>query len=616
MYYLQCALVVNFVCGAGALFWPLFSMGWYGYGDQVYLDLSSDKVAGFFPALGGFSTAIVLALVLFDVGYWKGAMFWFGRFLTMVAVIGFALTALVCTRYFSGAAIAVYLIFSPALLFLIKAAVLQSMAPLDFFWWVAVALLIVAVVSGVTWVTWVVRDGNWWDTPLKRDYFVRLECTTGAALANLTDAQVSAALDAIELQGDCTAANLEWLSPLVLTVWCLLIGLMLYFAVRAEQIARLNKTRFDAATQLFITVLALGLMGMLASAEIAGAEIGVASDIFVFCMLGLIVTAAAVVFLSGGTQTMVNNIRQVPLAQRAIAMMHWDVARAALIIFFLPVFLCLLPLSALRQLGRKHLSFTKQLSEKERQFVFTSDVSLFIRRARRWRWAGILTRVIQLGFVFFLLSVFVARFFNVFFSWLNDAFETAGLGVYQVAGIFFLTGSLLMQLPPTPGMPIYLASSIIIVQVALRENWNFWAGWVFACFVAFMVRLVGFSGGQLQGMLLGQRSVTVRRLVGVNSLELRAIRFILLHPNPFHPPRTGIILGGPDWATAALAGMLKTSFFKNLLGNIPILLIVIPTSLTGAFWIRISEGGLWASMAAVSLAGTILGASALRARRR
>jgi hypothetical protein len=99
------------------------------------LDLSSSKVAGFFPALGALSTATLLVLVVFDVGYWpKPYLFYLGRFLITFCLIGYALTALVCTRYFAGAAIAVYLVFTPALLYIIKLAVLNHMPTIDFFW--------------------------------------------------------------------------------------------------------------------------------------------------------------------------------------------------------------------------------------------------------------------------------------------------------------------------------------------------------------------------------------------------------------------------------------------------------------------------------------------------
>jgi hypothetical protein len=54
------------------------------------------------------------------------------------------------------------------------------------------------------------------------------------------------------------------------------------------------------------------------------------------------------------------------------------------------------------------------------------------------------------------------------------------------------------------------------------------------------------------------------------------------------------------------AGILRTSLIQNLIGSLPVFLIILPVTLAGALILRRSEGGAWDSAAAMALAVTAL----------
>ena len=71
-YAARALVLVSTILALAALYWPLFSMGTYGYADVIYLKLVGYE--HFFWALFLVGVVLLLTLVLFDVGYWKGMM--------------------------------------------------------------------------------------------------------------------------------------------------------------------------------------------------------------------------------------------------------------------------------------------------------------------------------------------------------------------------------------------------------------------------------------------------------------------------------------------------------------------------------------------------------------
>ena len=51
-----------------------------------------------------------------------------------------------------------------------------------------------------------------------------------------------------------------------------------------------------------------------------------------------------------------------------------------------------------------------------------------------------------------------------------------------------------------------------------------------------------------------------------------------------------VLCGGPDWPTAVLCGILRADLRQMLLGLSPVFLLTAPTSMAGAFQLKVGEG--------------------------
>jgi predicted membrane protein len=50
--------------------------------------------------------------------------------------------------------------------------------------------------------------------------------------------------------------------------------------------------------------------------------------------------------------------------------------------------------------------------------------------------------------------------------------------------------------------------------------------------------------------------------------------------------KIGILCGGPDWPTSVLTGLLKCNLAEMMIGTLPMIFLIIPTVLTGAFFLK------------------------------
>jgi hypothetical protein len=89
----------------------------------------------------------------------------------------------------------------------------------------------------------------------------------------------------------------------------------------------------------------------------------------------------------------------------------------------------------------------------------------------------------------------------------------------------------------------------------------------------------------LQQKMIGgllQNSVAIRQFVGINSNIIRAMKLVLQQPG-MGIAKVSILVGGPDWPTSVLCGIMDLSLLPVLFGTLPIVFLILPTLLTGSF---------------------------------
>jgi len=82
---------------------------------------------------------------------------------------------------------------------------------------------------------------------------------------------------------------------------------------------------------------------------------------------------------------------------------------------------------------------------------------------------------------------------------------------------------------------------------------------------------------------------------------MRAIRVLLEVPG-INWKKCVILLGGPDWPTSVLTGILRLSVAQCLIGSSPFIILNTPTVIGGSLQLRRAEGDMWATLANVGFA--------------
>ena len=154
------------------------------------------------------------------------------------------------------------------------------------------------------------------------------------------------------------------------------------------------------------------------------------------------------------------------------------------------------------------------------------------------------------------------------------------MSIGAVTGVMIIAGVIMFLLPPVPGVPVYLTLGIVLPAQGHQTM-----GWVLsiAYSIAIGLLLKLFSSA-LQQKLIGENlsnHVEVRQFVNINSNLMKAMRLVL-GKGGLSVPKVAILIGGPDWPTSVLCGIMKLSLFQIMLGTVPVIFLIFPTCLMGA----------------------------------
>ena len=261
---------------------------------------------------------------------------------------------------------------------------------------------------------------------------------------------------------------------------------------------------------------------------------------------------------------------------------HLDIVRGMATVLLAPVAIVYLFLSMINQSVRRiGLPMTKPLeSDEERKDFVTKRARSQIRTFKSWDRSKILVYAVLWGFAFMVLQVIVARFTVLFLSWLIE--KTSPLGLGAVTGIMVGVGLLMFMLPPVPGVPIYLTLGIVVLATG-RETLGIIGCMAYGAAVSLLLKLLACT---LQQKAIGEllsHYVSVRKAVQINSNLIKSMRLILGQKRWFSVDKVAILIGGPDWPTSVLCGLMKLDLFPILLGTTPVIFLILPTMLTGSF---------------------------------
>jgi len=402
-----------------------------------------------------------------------------------------------------------------------------------------------------------------------------------------------------------------WCSPLVISTMFGFMALMLF--LRAEFYkAAANQDGDDAINhvkselKIVLTSIVIALIGCWIGASIAAEDMGFQHTIMrislAFCV-GTIIYAC----LSLGTSQLAA-VQELDVVKDTVGFLTSDWSKAIFLLLCLPLIPFFLLLEVIHQARRLVMSKIG-LYDGPFERPITDEAYAFIQEVLTWNWSSVLQKLITVGVVYFGFVTGVGVGVSVFLSWCIDTVMTWSR--FAIIGLLYAIGMFLFLLPPVPGLPVYIATGTMIVargQVDSHEPAAFWRDLCLAIFVAFTIKLAAIA---MQMKLIGaplSTNVTVKKMIGVQTPVMKAVRHVLGQPFTFD--KVCILVTGPDWPVSVLTGVLDLKLLPMLLGSLPVIVLVAPAVVSGAFMVRYSATveaeEMNASIASMSMLATVV----------
>ncbi len=301
------------------------------------------------------------------------------------------------------------------------------------------------------------------------------------------------------------------------------------------------------------------------------------------------------IFAVGGT------IRSTETFQRLERMLDSDWSRGFAVLFLPEMWVLFLVLSFLNQVCRRSIGLGESPEEETGSSGWvTAWAAKQLQSIRRWNRTVVLQKSLWISFWYWIFTVAFGRLTQLFLNWLRQ--KLLSVSLLSTTLVYMASGLTMFLLPPVPGMPVYLCGGLIICPRAEAEFQNFWVGALYSSAVAFVVKLLAIAmqqkiiGGQLGHL------VSVRRFVQINSDTMKAIKLILQVPG-MNVDKVTILVGGPDWPTSVLTGIMKLSVFQMLLGSLPHAFPIALIVTAGGMLVKGGgEGGLYLALSNVLVA--------------
>merc|ERR1719352_1899795 len=99
----------------------------------------------------------------------------------------------------------------------------------------------------------------------------------------------------------------------------------------------------------------------------------------------------------------------------------------------------------------------------------------------------------------------------------------------------------MFMLPPVPGVPVYIFGGIILSARAKSTDLGEVGGILIATLIGYTLKLCAVAGQWSIGIFMG-KSIKIQKMVGVDTVGIRAIEDILKRPG-LSLPKVGILVG-------------------------------------------------------------------------
>lgn len=554
-------------------------------------------------------TVFMFILYMMDFSYWNTTCGKIARKTSWgIFVVGCIIVILFLSGEYPYGPICLFAVLTPMWLVLMKHAFYDNKSTRVYVSWLSGPLFFVSLLTVMLWLIWTfLRDENEWNEVTRLEAAEETGCEPnfedypacqndeGGVCFELVPSPPDVTFPddceetCIEVYDGCLNTFILWVGPLLVSLALFFLSFFCTF-LRTEGTNEKDIINFG---KLWIFL----LLSMWVTASLSGIGSGVAG---VLLALTLASFAGTVIFLAASFSRPDQKEQANAVWARVKAKYgaHLDTARGLALVVTLPLAVIYIGLSFLNQCVRKtgifrcsraaksdasdntaidaggrsesNVQKTDWLTERTRQ-----QVKVF----KSWDRTKVFTYAIFWGAAFMLLSVLVAQLTVLFLSWLIE--KTSSMSLGAVTGILVGVGLMMFLLPPVPGVPIYLTLGIVIVAIG-KDTLGYVGSMAYAAAVSLALKLLACT---LQQKLIGENlshHVSVRKFVGINSNLIRSMRLILADPG-ISIAKVSILIGGPDWPTSVLCGLMNLDLVPILVGTLPVIFLIMPTMLTGSF---------------------------------
>ncbi|GMH95389.1 hypothetical protein TrST_g10751 [Triparma strigata] len=590
---------------------------------------------------------IMSLLYLLDFSYWTSKL---GRFVRVSSLILVAIMMVICILFRARSSphglILLYSLGTAAWFIAMKHMFYNDIVFRNYIGWIAGPMFAASLITLSVWIYWVQSDPDnewddqmkvrladkfkWYEELLETDYTDnKLEVCKGTdpeyplkpcfVYNEETDDWFSDDCQRFcaKIYNGCNVSFFVWSTPLVIAVVLLFFSFICAF---------LNPQSSGSAPATFGKLFVMLLFGLWCTASLSGAGAGL-TESFASFFLGAGVSISMILIATFGSQ----NVKDMDMLQNLKSKYAWagDHMKAVLISTSSPIIGMYMCVSFLNQCVRKAGIFPCTLpidkSKNEHKMWVTKAAHAQIVYFKKWDHSKTYTWAIMWGLAYMIMQVFAAKFTVLFLSWMKK--ESSSMSFAAVTAIIVGVGMFLFLLPPIPGVPIYLTGGLMLPAVGTgfgtaddgsngeaQLPGGIVSAVAYTCMVGLILKLCACTLQQKAiGEPLGNR-VWIRQLVSINSSTIRTMKLILKQEG-LTVAKVAILVGGPDWPTSVLCGIMKLPLHQILLGTLPVFFLIVPTVLAGTFiWMSllidpVSQQPIYAWAGTISTLFMVLAAS-------
>lgn len=571
-----------------------------GFGLDTFHYLS-DNYEQYGVYLAGGIFVATFSLYLFDIYYWSSETGSFFRklFVLLVSLATSILIIIMSGSYPFGPG-CLFIVYTTIWLVFIQMTLYRDRPAKVFVSWLSGPLFFVAMLTLVVWIAWTLwNEENEWNTNLSIAEADESGCTPNFSeypdCKGEYDGGVCFYVDeddgtivfedgcdetCTNVYADCYNMFILWVGPFFVTLGLLFLSFFATFLRTDENISP------EQETTKFVRIWVFLLFSMWVGASLAGVGSGVSTTLAALTLASFI---AASIFLAISFSK-IERKEKVDRITEQLKLKYgnfFDVFWGLLIVTCTPIFLIYFAISfviqRIRDINPCNYNKPPDNTMSVRQIAgvgwLTVEARRLVREFLSWNRTRVFIYALYWGIAFMVLYVIVAQFTLLFLSWLIEETSEMSLGV--VTGIMVGIGMTLFLLPPVPGVPIYLTLGLVIIPTG-RDGLGIIGSIIYAMGVSLCLKLLACT---LQQKLIGgllQNKVTVRQFCMVNSDLMRSMKLVLSQPG-LSIDKVSILIGGPDWPTSVLCGIMDLSLIPVLVGTLPIIFLITPTLLTGSF---------------------------------